>query len=163
MFPIKLWTFSLWRESFPSKQKPSELFPPMQWKCPNLLRLVPFFSSYGDTFFCKQNNGSLSLCCLTTLVKAFIANTRGLIILVILQGSSLQIFTWSVQSAAWTHTQREGMDLLEYQAMPFLRDVAHDGVLCTFINRSSPGRGKWRGPSGRRHGQNHTLLGHSPP
>jgi hypothetical protein len=32
---------------------------------------------------------------LTTSVKAFIANTRGLIILVILQGSSLQIFTWS--------------------------------------------------------------------
>ncbi len=30
------------------------------------------------------------------------------------------------------YTQREGMGLLEYQAMPSLRDVAHDGVLCTF-------------------------------
>jgi hypothetical protein len=28
--------------------------------------------------------------------------------------------------------QREGMDLLEYQAMTSLRDVAHDGWLCTF-------------------------------
>ncbi len=91
-----------------------------------------FFSSYGDNFFCKQSNGSLSLCCLTMSVKAFIANTRGLIILVILQGSSLQIFTWSFQSAACTSTPREGMALLEYQAMPFLRGIAHDGVLCTF-------------------------------
>ncbi len=30
-----------------------------------------------------------------------------------------------------TH-QREGMGILEYQAMPFLRDVAHDVWLCTF-------------------------------
>ncbi len=31
--------------------------------------------------------------------------------------------------------QREGMGLLEYQAMPSLRDIAHDGWLCkcTFI------------------------------
>jgi hypothetical protein len=28
--------------------------------------------------------------------------------------------------------QREGMGLLEYQIMPSLRDVAHDGLLCTF-------------------------------
>jgi hypothetical protein len=28
----------------------------------------------------------------------------------------------------------EGKGLLEYQAMPSLRDVAHDGVLCTFSN-----------------------------
>ncbi len=28
--------------------------------------------------------------------------------------------------------QREGMGLLEFQAMPSLRDVAHDGWLCTF-------------------------------
>jgi hypothetical protein len=35
--------------------------------------------------------------------------------------------------------QREGMGLhVEYQAMPSLRDVAHDGVLCTFSNRSAP-------------------------
>ena len=27
--------------------------------------------------------------------------------------------------------QREGIGLLEYQAMPTLRDVAHDGWLCT--------------------------------
>jgi hypothetical protein len=30
------------------------------------------------------------------------------------------------------HNQREGMGLLEYQAMPSLRGVAHDGWLCTF-------------------------------
>ncbi len=34
--------------------------------------------------------------------------------------------------------QRESMSTLEYQAMPSLRDVAHDGVLCTFSNRSDP-------------------------
>ncbi len=28
--------------------------------------------------------------------------------------------------------QREGRGLLEYQALPSLRDIAHDGVLCTF-------------------------------
>jgi hypothetical protein len=28
--------------------------------------------------------------------------------------------------------KREGMGLLEYQALPFLRYVAHDGWLCTF-------------------------------
>jgi hypothetical protein len=59
--------------------------------------------------------------------------------------------------------QREGMGLLEYQVMPSLRDVAHDGVLCTFNIRSAPGN-----PSGQaawtvHHVQNHTLLGHSPP
>jgi hypothetical protein len=30
-------------------------------------------------------------------------------------------------------TQSEGKGLLEYQAMPFLRDVAHGGWLCTYI------------------------------
>jgi|LakMenEpi03Aug12_release.lakeMendotaPanAssembly.Ray.scaffolds.fasta_scaffold1346325_1 hypothetical protein len=34
----------------------------------------------------------------------------------------------------WSH-QREGMGLLDYQAMPALRDVALDGVLCSFSNR----------------------------
>jgi hypothetical protein len=34
--------------------------------------------------------------------------------------------------------QREDMSPLEYQAMPSLRDVAHDGILCTFSNRSDP-------------------------
>ncbi len=47
--------------------------------------------------------------------------------------------------------------------MPSLRDVAHDGVLCTFNNRSAPGN-----PSGQaawtvHHVQYHTLLGYSPP
>jgi hypothetical protein len=60
--------------------------------------------------------------------------------------------------------------LLEFQAMPSLRDVTHDGVLCTFGNRSAPrdDRVKWCGPSGQvawtvHHVKNHTLLGHSPP
>ena len=35
---------------------------------------------------------------------------------------------------------REGMGLPEYQAVPSLRDVAHDGVLCSFSNRSAPDR-----------------------
>ncbi len=44
--------------------------------------------------------------------------------------------------------QREGMGLLEYhQAMPSLRDLAHDGVLCIFSKRSAPDRDKWCGPS----------------
>jgi hypothetical protein len=55
------------------------------------------------------------------------------------------------------------MDLLEYQAMPSLRDVARKGVLCTHSNRSAPDRGKWCGPSGQAEWtvhqvQNHTLL-----
>ncbi len=63
---------------------------------------------------------------------------------------------------------REGMGLLEYQAMPSLRYAGHDGVLCTFSNRSVPDRGKWCGSSVQvawtvHHVQNHTLLGHSPP
>jgi hypothetical protein len=57
---------------------------------------------------------------------------------------------------------------LSDSAMPSLRDVAHDGVLCTSINRSASDQGKWCGPSGQaawtvHHVQNHTLLGHSPP
>ncbi len=36
-----------------------------------------------------------------------------------------------ISHVAWS-TQREGMGLLEYQALPTLRDVAHDGWLCTF-------------------------------
>jgi hypothetical protein len=37
---------------------------------------------------------------------------------------------------------RTCMGLLEYQAMPSLRNVAHDGVLCTFSNTSAPDRDK---------------------
>jgi hypothetical protein len=66
------------------------------------------------------------------------------------------------------YNQIEGMDLLEYQAMPSSRDVGHDGVLCTFSNRPTPDRGKWCGPSGQaawtvHHVQNYTLLGLSTP
>ncbi len=66
--------------------------------------------------------------------------------------------------------EREGMALLEYQAMPSLNVVlvAHYGVLCTFSNRSAPDRNKWYGPSEQTewtvlHAQNHTLLDYSPP
>ena len=45
--------------------------------------------------------------------------------------------------------QRKDMVLLKTQAMPSLRDVAHDGVMCTFINGSAPDRGKWCGTSGQ--------------
>jgi hypothetical protein len=60
------------------------------------------------------------------------------------------------------------MGLLEYHAMSSLRDVAHDGVLCTFNNRSAADiRDKCCGLSGQaawtaHHIQNHNLLGHSP-
>jgi hypothetical protein len=53
----------------------------------------------------------------------------------------------------WVKTERDGMGLLEYQAMSCFRDVAHDNVLCAFSNRSAPDRG--RGGvvrEGRRHG-----------
>jgi hypothetical protein len=58
------------------------------------------------------------------------------------------------------------MGLLQYQAMPSLRDVAHGGVLYTFSNRSAPDRDE-SGPSGQEawiahHVQNRTLLGQSP-
>ncbi len=43
--------------------------------------------------------------------------------------------------------QREGMGQLEYHAMPSLRNVAHDGALFTFSNRSVPDRGRRHGPS----------------
>jgi hypothetical protein len=51
--------------------------------------------------------------------------------------------------------------------VPSLRDVAHDGVLCTVSNISATDRGKRRGPSWQaewtiHHVQYHTLLGHSP-
>ncbi len=54
-----------------------------------------------------------------------------------------------------SNAQREGMGLIKYQPMSFLRDVAYGGVLCTFSNRSSPDWDKWCGPSGQ--------VGHSPP
>ena len=39
------------------------------------------------------------------------------------------------------------MGLLEYQAVPSLRDVAHDGVLCTFSNTID--QPQWCGLSGQ--------------
>ncbi len=52
--------------------------------------------------------------------------------------------------------QREGMDLLENQAS--LRDVAHDGVLCTFSNTSQPQAGaSGVVRQGRRHGPSITY------
>jgi hypothetical protein len=55
--------------------------------------------------------------------------------------------------------------------VPSLRDVAHDGALCTFSNRSAPelhGQVVWSVSAGTsewivRHEKNHTLLGHSSP
>jgi hypothetical protein len=56
------------------------------------------------------------------------------------------------------NNQREGMGLLEYdEAMPSLRDTDHDGVLCTFSNRSAPDRGKWCGLSGGQAGTVHHV------
>jgi hypothetical protein len=81
----------------------------------------------------------------------------------------LDFFCVTGQGVRLANPLREGMGLLEYQVMPSLCDVAHDGVLCTFSNRSAPDRGNWcRGPAGQaawtvHHVQHHTLLGHSPP
>jgi hypothetical protein len=60
------------------------------------------------------------------------------------------------------------MGLPEYQSMPSLRDVAHDGVLCTFSHLVTDQPTSDVVRQGRRHGpsiyvQNHILLGHSPP
>ncbi len=59
-------------------------------------------------------------------------------------------------------TREEAWGLLD----PSVRDVAHDGVLCTHCNRSAPDRSKCCGPSGQaawtvHQVQNHTLLDHS--
>ncbi len=43
----------------------------------------------------------------------------------------------SLYSLTGGRDQREGLDLLEYQAMPSLRDVAHEGWLCTFTIQQS--------------------------
>ncbi len=62
----------------------------------------------------------------------------------------------SINQSDISTNQREGMGPLEYQTMAALRDVAHDGVLCTFSNRSSPGRGlSGVVRQGRRHGPRH--------
>ncbi len=52
--------------------------------------------------------------------------------------------------------------------LPSLRDVAQDGVLCTFSNRSAADGGKLCGLSGQTawtvlHVHNHSLLGLSLP
>jgi hypothetical protein len=63
--------------------------------------------------------------------------------------------------------QREGMGLLEYRALPSLRDVAHGGVFCVHLVIDQPQTGaSGVVRQGRRHGpsimcQNHPLLGHS--
>jgi hypothetical protein len=66
--------------------------------------------------------------------------------------------------------QREGMGLLEYQDLPPLRDVAHDGWLCIFTIQQQleiPSARSWAAPvratgtAGVRpvhHVQNHTCL-----
>jgi hypothetical protein len=58
------------------------------------------------------------------------------------------LLTYTVQAL---YCWGEGMGLLEYRAMPSLRDVAHDDV-CAHS-----------GGMDLHHVQNHTLLGHSPP
>jgi hypothetical protein len=58
------------------------------------------------------------------------------------------------------------MGQLEYQAMPSLRDIAHDTVLCTLSYRSASRKriGSFFQAAWTVHQvQNHTLLGPSPP
>ena len=51
--------------------------------------------------------------------------------------------------------QREGMGLLEYQAMPSLRDIAHDGVFVSIQQKVIPRQVVWSGQA--RHGQSITY------
>jgi hypothetical protein len=55
----------------------------------------------------------------------------------LLNGLNSGLQRWPQRSWA----QREGMVLLEYEAMSYLIDVAHDGVLCTFSNTDQPQTG----------------------
>ncbi len=48
------------------------------------------------------------------------------------------------------------MGLLEYQAMPSLPNLVHDGILCTFSNRPRPGQSVVV-HQGRRHGPSITY------
>ncbi len=43
-----------------------------------------------------------------------------------------------------------------------LRDVAHDGVLCPFNNRTGLDRGKWCRPSGQAAWTVHHVQSHTP-
>jgi hypothetical protein len=62
------------------------------------------------------------------------------------------------------------MGLLEYQALPSLRDVAHDGWLCTFTIKQQlkiPSARSWAAPvratgTARQHVQKSHLPDHSP-
>ncbi len=65
-------------------------------------------------------------------------------------------FPWSIRDKYTLHRSSSGgligrisREGIEFQAMTSLRDIAHDGVLCTFIKRSAPDRGKLCGPSGQ--------------
>ncbi len=81
---------------------------------------------------------SLHLCCvnrLNILTSLFLFNTEWK-----LHSSSLPRFFYFVRllvssvlcDCIFSPLQRGGMGLLEYSAMPSLRDVAHAGLLCTF-------------------------------
>ncbi len=52
---------------------------------------------------------------------------------------------WPTSTQQWG----PGVNYIEYRAMPSLRDVSHDCVLCTFSIRSDPDRGKWCGSTGQ--------------
>jgi hypothetical protein len=65
------------------------------------------------------------------------------------------LLTYTVQALYYW---REGRGLLEYKVMPSFRDVAHDGVLCTFRNTDQHQTGtSGVVRQGRRHGQSITY------
>jgi|688.fasta_scaffold188415_1 hypothetical protein len=68
---------------------------------------------------------------MTDILERKRENLRGVGMEQRLPGQSLAVYS----CAHGIYIQREGMDQLEYQPMPSLRDVANDGVLCTFSNR----------------------------
>jgi hypothetical protein len=61
------------------------------------------------------------------------------------------------ETKLFSHVKRVGMGLLEYKAMPSLRDVAHDGVLCTFSNIQPQTGASGVIRQGRRHGPSITY------
>jgi hypothetical protein len=63
----------------------------------------------------------------------------------------------------YVYEQREGTGLLEYQVMPSLCAIDHDGVLSTFSKRSAPDQGKCMVWSVRADGMGRLSRTKSPP
>jgi hypothetical protein len=85
----------------------------------------------------------------------------------IIASDELQNLTFFWGGGRGGREQREGIDLLEYQAMPSFHVIAHDGVFCVHLVIDHPQTGTSgeivRAGRMDHHIQNHILLGRSPP